>query len=311
MSLIRHPNLNHAHAARAISIGNFDGVHRGHTAILDALVSDAKAMQLRPTIITFDPNPKAYFAAMRDKPAPTRVQPLRDKIASFEQHGIQDVVVMPFNHALANMPAIDFIEKILVQSLNAKHLLVGDDFRFGAARSGNFELLSEMSSACGYSLKSHASVVHDDTRISSTAVRNAIAAGDMALTSALLGHDYQLSGHIIYGQQLGRTIGCPTINIKMPSNLAAQGIFAVHVDIDGITHQGVASIGTRPSVKTNGQCWLEVHILDFNQEVYGKIAHVRLLKKIRNEEKFDGLDVLMQAIQNDIRIAREYFQSMT
>lgn len=309
MSLIRHPNPNHAQIERAITIGNFDGVHRGHTAILDALVAEANKLKLRPSVITFAPNPKAYFAAQHNKPEPTRVQPLRDKVACLKHHGIDDIMVMPFNQALANMPAIDFIEKILIQSLNAKHLLVGDDFRFGAARSGNFQLLSEKASIYGYSLQSHGSVMHEQARISSTAVRNAIADGDMALTNSLLGHDYVLSGHIIYGQQLGRTIGFPTINIKMPDNLAAQGIFAVQVIIDGITHQGVASIGTRPSVKSNGQCWLEVYILDFNQSVYGKIAHVRVMHKIRNEEKFDGLDSLTHAIHNDIQVARDYFSA--
>lgn len=307
MNLIRYPAHQDASAARAVTIGNFDGVHRGHTAILDALVEQANQQGLAPTVITFDPNPKAFFAQLHGKPAPQRVSPLRDKITFIKQHGVNDVVLMPFNQALANMSATDFVERILVQSLNTQYLLIGDDFRFGAGRTGDFNLLQNMGTQHGFNVSSLHSVLHAEERISSTAVRTAIANGQLPLATSLLGHDYTLSGHIIYGQQLGRTIGIPTINLKMPDNLVAQGIFAVTVELNGRTHQGVASIGTRPSVKTNGQCWCEVYIFDFNDTVYGDITHVTLHHKIRDEAKFDGLDALMVAIHQDIHDAHAFF----
>ncbi|AXF85805.1 Riboflavin biosynthesis protein RibF [Ephemeroptericola cinctiostellae] len=307
MNLIRYPTHHDASTARTVTIGNFDGVHRGHTAILDALAKQANQQGLAPTVITFDPNPKAFFAQLHGKPAPQRVSPLRDKITFIKQHGVNDVVLMRFNQALANMPATDFVEHILVESLNTRDLLIGDDFRFGAGRTGDFNLLQDMGEQHGFTVTSLHSVLHAEERISSTAVRTAIAKGQLPLATALLGHDYTLSGHIIYGQQLGRTIGIPTINLKMPDNLVAQGIFAVTVELNGRVHQGVASIGTRPSVKTNGQCWCEVYIFDFNETVYGDMAHVTLHHKIRDEAKFDGLDALMLAIQQDIRDARAFF----
>ena len=307
MNLIRYPARHDASTARAITIGNFDGVHRGHTAILDVLLEQANQQGLVPTVITFDPNPKAFFAQLRNKPAPQRVSPLRDKITFIKQHGVNDVVLMRFNQALANMPAADFVERILIQSLNTRYLLIGDDFRFGAGRTGDFNLLHSMGEQHGFKVTSLHSVLHAEERISSTAVRTAIAKGQLPLATKLLGHDYTLSGHIIYGQQLGRTIGIPTINLKMPDNLVAQGIFAVTVKLNGHNHQGVASIGTRPSVKSNGQCWCEVYIFDFNQTVYGDMAHVTLHHKIRDEAKFEGLDALMQAIHQDISDAHAFF----
>ncbi|WP_162845158.1 bifunctional riboflavin kinase/FAD synthetase [Hydromonas duriensis] len=307
--LICHPAHTQSQASRAVTIGNFDGVHRGHAAIFDALTKHASAHQMVPTVVTFDPNPKTFFAAQRGQPVPTRISPLRNKLELFKQHGIADVVILPFNQQLANMDAHDFVNHILVKALNTQHLLIGDDFRFGAARKGDFALLQKLSSTYGYTLASQHAFTQASERISSTAVRQAIAAGDMALAKILLGHDYVLSGHIIYGQQLGRTIGVPTINLKMPDNLAAQGIFAVTVELSGQTHQGVASIGTRPSVKTNGQCWCEVHLFDFNENVYGQIAKVTLHHKIRDEEKFNGMDALMNAINHDIQLARAFFNN--
>lgn len=309
MTFIRYPNPSHATNRRAITIGNFDGVHIGHSAILNELVQYAKANNLTPTVITFAPNPKAFFAQAHGKTAPLKVSPLRDKIALLKAHGIVDVVVLCFNQKLAQMPANDFIEHILVKSLNTKYMLIGDDFRFGARRSGDFQLLKTTGETSGFVVKSHQDVVFESQRVSSTAVREAIAAHDINRTKALLGHALTLSGHIMYGAQLGRTIGVPTINLKMPAQLAAHGVYVVTVEINGVVHQGVASIGTRPSVENNGDCWCEAHIFDFNQNVYGKIATVSLLNKIRDEAKFDGMDALMDAITNDMTHARDFFKS--
>ena len=313
MLFIHHPTLANAHTPRAVTIGNFDGVHIGHAAILDELVAHANAHGLTPTVVTFAPNPKAFFAKQRGKPEPKRILPLRDKINLFAQHGIEQVVILPFNQALANMPAHEFVEHILCACLNTQHLRVGDDFKFGAGRTGDFELLRDLSDRHHYSLTAHHSIVHHSEhsaeRVSSTAIRTALHHGEPHTAAALLGHPYTLSGHVIYGQQLGRTIGIPTINLKMPEQLAAQGVYAVTITLNGKTHQGVASIGTRPSVKTNGQCWLEVFVFNFNESVYGDIACVSLQHKIRDEEKFDDITTLLAAINQDIDQARRYFSS--
>lgn len=309
MVIIRHPSSKHATTQRAITIGNFDGVHRGHAAILDHLVTYAQLHDLTPTVITFSPNPKSFFAQQRGLAPLKQVLPLRDKMELFQSHGIQDIVVLPFNQTLANLTAEAFVSEVLCQDLNMKYLLVGDDFRFGAKRMGDLALLNKMSATHGYIVDDHHTVIHGNhhERISSSLIRDSIVQGNTSYATELLGHPYTLSGHIIYGQQLGRTIGIPTINIKMPQTLAAQGIYAVSVLIDGETYQGVASIGTRPSVKTNNECWLEVYVFDFNQTVYGKIATVTLHHKIRDEQKFDGMDKLMKAIEQDIFLAKRYF----
>lgn len=307
MSFIHRPCPYHAHTARAVTIGNFDGVHLGHSAILKELVNVAKQRQLTPTVITFTPNPKAFFAFQANKAIPKQILTLRDKVTQLRAHGVQDIVVLPFNTRLANMSAQEFIKNILINALNTQHLLLGDDFRFGAMRQGDFSLLAQEQNRYGYTLSSLSSVTAQDERISSSAIRTAIANGDLTQATKLLGHPLTLSGHIIYGQQLGRTISIPTINLKMPEHLANQGIYAVTVTLGTRVFHGVASIGHRPSVKSNGQCWLEVFIFDFNELVYGQIAQVTLHYKIRDEAIFDNLTTLMKAIQQDINDAKSFF----
>ena len=263
-----------------------------------------------PTVVTFAPNPKAYFAQHRDAPLPTQIMPLRDKIMALKRLGVEQVVILPFDTALANMPAETFVQSILHHALNAKLLMVGDDFRFGAQRQGDFALLHELQSQYGYELQNLHSVLHDDVRVSSSTIRGFLAKGELKKAVQLLGHSLTLSGHVIRGKQLGRTIGIPTINLKMPAQLATQGVYAVTVRLSGVPDQviqGAASIGTRPSVDSNGQCWCEVHLLDFNQSVYGQMACVSLLHKIRDEEKFDSFDDLISAIEADIDACCIYF----
>ena len=297
-------------AASAITIGNFDGVHIGHSAVLRHLVALAKERDLTPTVVTFAPNPKAYFAQMRGVALPTQIMPLRDKVVALKALGIEQVVILPFNARLANMPATAFVQTILHDALNAKLLMVGDDFRFGAQRQGDFALLDSLQTTYGYELHNLHSVVHGGVRVSSSMIREALAAGAVAQAVELLGHPLTLSGHIIHGKQLGRTIGFPTINLKMPLHLATQGIYSVTVRLFGAPErviQGAASIGTRPSVDSNGQCWCEVHLLDFAESVYGQIACVSVQHKIRDEAKFDDFDALIAAIENDIAQCRAYF----
>ena len=294
----------------AITIGNFDGVHAGHAAVLRRLVALARQQHLTPTVITFSPNPKAYFAHKRGVPAPTQIMPLRDKVATMKALGVEQVVVLPFDAHLASMSAEAFVSDILIERLNAKLLLVGDDFRFGAQRKGDFALLQSLQSRYGYVLENLHSVEQNGVRISSSAIREHLASGEIAQAIQMLGHPLTLSGHVIHGEKLGRTIGVPTINIKMPERLALQGIYAASVQLQSApekTIQGAASIGVRPSVKTNGQCWCEVHLFDFNQEIYGQIACVTLHQKIRDEAKFDDFGELLKAIQNDMAQCRAFF----
>ncbi len=296
--------------ASAVTIGNFDGVHLGHAAVLCNLAVLAKERGLVPTVVTFAPNPKAYFAQYRDAPLPTQIMPLRDKIIALKRLGVEQVVILPFDTALANMPAETFVQNILHDALNAKLLMVGDDFRFGAQRQGDFALLHKLQSQYDYELQNLHSVLHDDARVSSSTIRGFLAKGELKKAVQLLGHSLTLSGHVIRGKQLGRTIGIPTINLKMPAQLATQGVYAVTVRLSGVPDQviqGAASIGTRPSVDSNGQCWCEVHLLDFNQSVYGQMACVSLLHKIRDEEKFDSFDDLISAIEADIDACCIYF----
>jgi len=307
MSLIRRPRPHHARIARAVTIGNFDGVHLGHSEILKELVSVAKQRELTPTVITFAPNPKAFFAKKANQPIPKQILTLRDKVRLLQSHGINDVVILPFHTHLANMSAQDFIKKILIDALNTQHLMVGDDFRFGAKRQGDFTLLTLEQKTHGYTLASSPTVTLEGERVSSSAIRTALAMGNLTQATQQLGHRLTLSGHIIYGQQLGRTIGIPTINLKMPEHLASHGIYAVTVALGSRTFQGVASIGHRPSVKNNGQCWLEVFIFDFKEQIYGQVAQVTLHHKIRDEAYFDNLTTLMDAIRSDIHDAESFF----
>lgn len=295
----------------AVTIGNFDGVHRGHSEVLRCLVDLARAHDLTPTVVTFAPSPKTYFAHMRGSAPPTQIMPLRDKVAVLRELGIEQVVVLPFDAALANMPAEAFVRGILHEGLNTQVLMVGDDFRFGAQRKGDFALLQALQTQYGYELQNLHSVLHEGERISSSLIRSHLAQGDISAATDLLGHALTLSGHVIHGQQLGRTIGFPTINLKMPQHIATQGIYAVSVRLSGAPERelyGAASIGVRPSVKSNGQCWCEVYLLDFDEQVYGQLACVTVHHKIRDEAKFDSFEALMAAITSDVAQVRAYFQ---
>ena len=309
-----HYRSTHLSRASAVTIGNFDGVHVGHAAVLRHLVALAVERGLTPTVVTFTPNPKAYFAQMRGAPLPTQIMPLRDKVAALKSLGIEQVVILPFDAKLAGMPAEAFVQHILHEQLHAKLLMVGDDFRFGAQRKGDFALLQSLQTQYGYELQNLHSVLHEGERVSSSCVRERLAAGDITGATQLLGHPLTLSGHVIRGQQLGRTIGFPTINLKMPQQLATQGIYAVSVRLSGDPQrviQGAASIGIRPSVRSNGQCWCEVHLLDFDASVYGQLACVSIEHKIRDEAKFDDFDALIAAIKADVQACRAFFLAHT
>jgi riboflavin kinase/FMN adenylyltransferase len=308
MKLIRGAyNLTRPLAASAVTIGNFDGVHRGHQQVISQLQRVARSASLPTVVIIFEPQPIEYFAP--DK-APKRLARFREKIAYLKAQQIDYLLCLRFNQELASQSAEDFVQRILVDGLNTKHLVIGDDFHFGKNRQGNFQFLQQHSARFGFIVDETETLVIDGERVSSTRIRQCIQQDDFDKAAELLGRPYSLSGRIAHGKKLGRKLGYPTINIKMgDETLIVKGIFAVIVKgIDNRLLQGVASIGTRPTV--NGvDTILEVYILDFDQDVYGYSVEVEFLYKIRNEEKFDSLAELTTWIAQDTEKAKAFFKT--
>jgi len=291
--------------ASAVTIGNFDGVHRGHQLVISQLKQVASAASLPTVVIIFEPQPIEYFAP--DK-APKRLARFREKIAYLKAQQIDYLLCLHFDHELAEQSAEDFVQQILINSLNMKHLVIGDDFHFGKNRQGNFQYLKDNCARFGFMVDETQTLMIDGERVSSTRIRESIQQDDFEKAAELLGRPYSLSGRIAHGQKLGQKLGYPTINIKMgDKTLIVKGIFAVNVKgIDNRVLQGVASIGTRPTV--NGvDTILEVYILDFNRDVYGYSVEVEFLHKIRNEEKFDSLEELTVHIAQDTEKAKAFF----
>ena len=308
MKLIRGAyNLTRPLAASAVTIGNFDGVHRGHQQVISQLQRVARSASLPTVVIIFEPQPIEYFAP--DK-APKRLARFREKIAYLKAQQIDYLLCLRFNQELASQSAENFVQRILVDGLNTKHLVIGDDFHFGKNRQGNFQFLQQHSARFGFIVDETETLVIDGERVSSTRIRQCIQQDDFDKAAELLGRPYSLSGRIAHGKKLGRKLGYPTINIKMgDKTLIVKGIFAVIVKgIDNRLLQGVASIGTRPTV--NGvDTILEVYILDFDQDVYGYSVEVEFLYKIRNEEKFDSLAELTTWIAQDTEKAKAFFKT--
>jgi len=291
----------------ALTIGNFDGVHLGHQAMLAKLRAAAASRGLPACVMTFEPHPREFFAP--DK-APVRLTSLREKLALLAQHGVERTHLCRFNFALAQVTAEDFIERILVRGLGVHWLQVGDDFRFGARRAGDLTMLKAHAARHGYAVEAMATVELDGERVSSTAVRDALAAGDMAKAGRLLGHPYRISGRVVRGDQLGRKLGFPTANVRMKHNRPPlTGIFAVEFRRDqGAPVQGVASLGVRPTVKAQGAApVLEVYLIDFKEEIYGEPVSVDFLHKFRDEAKYVDLETLKQQIARDVVDAKKFF----
>ena len=308
----------------ALTIGNFDGVHRGHQAMLALLRSEARHRGLPSCVMSFEPHPRDFFAARLGKPemAPARIATLRDKLGELERCGIDQVIVLRFDERLSSLPAPDFIDQVLVRGLGARYVLVGDDFRFGAKRQGDYATLDAAGRAKGFDVARMMSYEVHGLRVSSSAVREALAAGHMEAAAALLGRPYSISGHVVHGQKLGRQLaesvpgasdGFRTLNLRFNHDKpAAQGIFAVRVQgLAADPVDGVASLGVRPTVEDAGRVLLEVHCLDWPAELgpdgaYGKLVRVELLHKLRDEARFDGLPALTEAIRQDVAQARAY-----
>lgn len=298
----------------ALTIGNFDGVHLGHRAMLTRLKEAASRLNLEACVMIFEPHPREFFAP--DK-APTRLTSLREKLELLAEAGVDRVQVCPFNFDLARISAEDFIVRVLQQGLDARWVLVGDDFRFGARRAGDFTLLEEFSARCGFDVEEMACHTVDGMRVSSTGVRKALAAGDLPLVERLLGRSYSISGRVVRGDQLGKKIGFPTANIQLKHNRPPlSGIFVVQVEVEGNSEgergqsrlfQGVASLGVRPTVHEGGRPVLEAYLFDFNEDVYGRHLRVHFLHKLRDEKKYPDLDSLARQIGSDVEDARNYF----
>jgi riboflavin kinase / FMN adenylyltransferase len=297
--VVTHGSLQRARGRCAATIGNFDGVHRGHRALIDRVTAKAREAKLTSCVLTFEPHPREFFAP---DSAPARITRLRDKLELMAQAGVEHVHVARFDARFAAMTAERFIEDVLVRALGVQWLLVGRDFRFGARRAGDFSTLTNR----GFALEAMPDVLFEGKRVSSSAVRAALKAGDLEEAERLLGHPYTISGRVAHGAKLGRGLGFPTANIVLRRAPPLAGIFVVEVDKYG---HGVASIGRRPTVNPVASPLLEVHLFDHDADLYGEHLRVRFLKKLRDEEKYDGLSALQAAIARDARQAREFFLS--
>jgi riboflavin kinase/FMN adenylyltransferase len=287
----------------ALTIGNFDGVHRGHVAMLTRLTEGAEDLRLSPAVLTFEPHPREFFAPGS---APPRLSTLRSKLAAFRALGVATTIVARFDARLASLSPEAFVHEILEQRLNARWVLVGDDFRFGKGRGGDLEVLR--SKARQFSVEGMRTIAVDAERASSTAVRAALAAGDLAHASALLGRPYAISGRVGHGDKLGRSLGFPTANLPLRRTPPLAGIFAVRVHgLESTPRSGVASLGVRPTVKEGAKPLLEIFIFDFDEAIYGRRITVEFLHKLRDEERFADVDALTEQIRADADRARAYF----
>jgi len=308
------PNAE-ARAPCALAIGNFDGVHRGHQALLANVRAAATRLGLDAAVMTFEPHPREFFAQLAGTPsrAPTRIANLRDKLQSLAKAGADRVIVEHFNAHFAALSPQEFIEKILVQGLHVKWMMVGEDFRYGAKRAGDIAMLVEAGKRYGFQVETLPAVMNGAVRISSSEVRSALLDGNFSHAAELLGHPYTISGHVVHGQKLGRSIGFPTLNLRVAhKHPALAGIFVVQVH--GLADQplpGVASVGVRPTVDDSGRVLLETHVFDYAEHSYGKLIRVEFLKKLRDEEKFIDVPTLTAAIARDAEQARAYFMQQT
>lgn len=319
-------NLRQEHRGCVATIGNFDGVHQGHQSLIRALKQRANELSLPVAVIIFEPQPREYFCREFDRAfdrddAPGRITRFRDKVERLFSEGVDQVVCLSFNDRLRSLTAEQFVEKLIVNGLDVKHLVVGDDFRFGCDRSGDYQFLTSASEKFGFELSNMATFSHDELRVSSTRVREVLNNAEFELAEELLGWPYQISGKVVHGRKLGRQIGVPTANVQL-SNLKApfSGVFAVEATVVSNQEKGsspalsaVANLGIKPTVNGIAPS-LEVHILSSlaeagikDNDLYGKRLSVRFRKKIRDEKKFDGIDALKAAIEQDIATAKAFF----
>jgi riboflavin kinase/FMN adenylyltransferase len=290
----------------ALTIGNFDGVHLGHQALLNQLHVAAKARGLLTAVVIFEPHPREFFSPQT---APVRLSSLREKLALFAKMGIDRVHVCRFNAQFAQMTAGEFVH-VLHDRLSAKFVLIGDDFRYGSGRVGDFALMQKLAEQHGFEVQAVQSFMHDGVRISSTVVRAALAAGQMRRVHDYLGRTYSITGRVVHGDGVGRKLGYPTANIQLKNNRPALfGIFVVEAHAEGLgVLRGVASLGVRPTLKHNAKPILEVHLFEFEQDIYGRRLRVEFLQKRRDEQKFPDVATLTRQIALDVENAKNWFE---
>jgi len=287
----------------ALTIGNFDGVHRGHQAMLSRLIEAAEDLALPSAVLTFDPHPREFFAPGS---APPRLSSLRSKLESFAELGVARTIVARFDSRLAALSPQAFIEDVLVRRLGVRWVLVGGDFRFGKGRAGDIATLR--AAAKTFSVEAMRTVSVENERASSTAVRNALASGNLGHAAAMLGRPFTISGRVAHGAKLGRALGFPTANVRLRRLPPVSGVFAVRLHGIGETPlPGVASVGVRPTITTSGDPLLEVFIFDFDQPIYGRRVTVEFLRKLRDEARYPDLAALTEQIRTDAQQARAYF----
>jgi riboflavin kinase/FMN adenylyltransferase len=310
MSLIRDIDKSRlCNRESVVTIGSFDGVHIGHQAILQQVIDKAKSLDSLSVAMTFEPQPQEYFAA---ETAPPRLMRLREKIEALLDFGMDLVVCLRFNDQLSSLTATEFVQDILVHGVNTRHLIVGDDFRFGCDRKGDFDTLVTMGQDLGFSVQNTQTVEVESQRVSSTLVRQLLHKSDFDQVSKLLGRPFSINGKVTFGQQLGRELGFPTANVNLNRFRAPlTGVYAVWVDIEGIEGRlkGAANVGIRPTIGDIEKPILEVHLLDFDRQIYGQRISVEFVNKIRDEQQFTSLEHLSDSISDDVIMIKQWFAS--
>lgn len=306
MQLIRGlHNLRPEHQGCVTTIGAFDGVHLGHRAVLQQLIDKGRELGLPTVVVVFEPLPREFFAPLQ---APARLMSFREKFLALKSLGIDRILRIRFTPAFRQLDAEEFINRVFVQGLGSRHLIVGDDFRFGHDRTGSFDVLKAAGQKNGFSVVATATVEVLGERVSSTRIRKALEESDFALSEKLLGRVYSISGKVLVGQQLGRQLDAPTANVELHRLRAAlSGVYAAEVIVDTKRYFAVANVGNRPTVNDRAKAILEVHLLDFHNDIYGKVIEVIFRKKIRDEIKFSSIDALKTQIHRDFREGRCFF----
>jgi riboflavin kinase / FMN adenylyltransferase len=292
-----------------LTIGNFDGLHLGHRAVIDKLAEHGQRLKLPVVVVLFEPQPLEYFLGEN---APSRLTRLREKVLQFVKLPIDQLVVLGFNKQLANYNAEDFIQDILIDKLNVKHLVIGDDFHFGKARRGNYAMLEKAGRKFGFQVEDTHTYALDGLRISSTLIRDALGNGDLSLAKAMLGRDFSVCGRVAHGDKRGRILGFPTANVEMfRKNTPIVGVYAVTITgIDNKEYIGVANVGTRPTVDGSSRVVLETHLFEFDREIYGAYIEVHFKHKLRDEMRFQSLPQLQQQIKRDVQQAKRIFADL-
>jgi len=303
--LLTHGAADAALPPVALTVGNFDGVHRGHQAMLERLTDEARRRGLMSCVLSFEPHPREFFAPLA---APTRLTSLREKCELLAARGLERLHLQRFTRSFSAVAPEAFVEQILAARLKARWLLVGEDFRFGARRAGDIPLLKSLAGRHGYEVQVMPVVAHAGSRVSSSAVRAALAAGELASAEALLGRPYSISGRVVHGRKLGRELGFATANVQFRHNRPPlTGIYAVRVHgVGGAARPAVASLGVRPTITASGRAVLEVHLLDFAGDLYRRHVRVEFLHKIRDEEKYPDLETMKAQIERDCDAARRF-----